>query len=43
MASEYNTRPLIPEILVYGDQFSIIRDRPSIEAIIKRDIIPDWL
>jgi diaminopimelate decarboxylase len=43
MASEYNTRPLIPEVLVYGDQFSIIRDRPSIEAIIKRDIIPDWL
>ena len=43
MASEYNTRPLIPEILVHGDQFSIIRDRPSIEAIIKRDIIPDWL
>ena len=33
MASEYNTRPLIPEILVHGDQFSIIRDRPSIEAI----------
>ena len=43
MASEYNTRPLIPEILVHGDQFSLIRDRPSIEAIIKRDIIPDWL
>ena len=43
MASEYNTRPLIPEVLVCGDQFSIIRDRPSIEAIIKRDIIPDWL
>jgi len=43
MASEYNTRPLIPEVLVYGDQFSIIRDRPSIESIIKRDIIPDWL
>ena len=43
MASEYNTRPLIPEVLVYGDQFSIIRDRPSIEAIIKRDMIPDWL
>ncbi|MDC0565248.1 diaminopimelate decarboxylase [Amylibacter sp.] len=43
MASEYNTRPLIPEILVHGDQFSIIRDRPSIETIIKRDIIPDWL
>lgn len=43
MASEYNTRPLIPEVLVHGDQFSIIRKRPSVESIIKRDIIPDWL
>lgn len=43
MASEYNTRPLIPEVLVHGGQFSIIRNRPSVEAIIKRDIIPHWL
>ena len=43
MASEYNTRPLIPEVLVHEDQFSIIRNRPSVESIIKRDLIPDWL
>ena len=43
MASEYNTRPLIPEVLVHEDQFSIIRKRPSVESIIKRDLIPDWL
>ena len=43
MASEYNTRPLIPEVLVHEDQFSIIRKRPSVETIIKRDLIPDWL
>ena len=43
MASEYNTRPLIPEVLVHEDQFSIIRKRPSVESIIKRDLIPGWL
>lgn len=43
MASEYNTRPLIPEVLVHEDQFSIIRKRPSVESIIKKDLIPDWL
>ena len=43
MASEYNTRPLIPEVLVHEDQFSIVRKRPSVESIIKRDLIPDWL
>ena len=43
MASEYNSRPLIPEVLVKGAQFSIIRRRPSIMSIIERDIVPDWL
>ena len=43
MASEYNSRPLIPEVLVKGLKFSIIRERPTIQSIIDRDIIPDWL
>lgn len=43
MASEYNTRPLIPEVLVHGDQFAVIRPRPTFDDIIKRDIIPEWL
>ena len=43
MASEYNSRPLIPEVLVKGAQFSIIRPRPSIMSVIERDIVPDWL
>ena len=42
MASEYNSRPLVPEVMVKGDQFAIIRARPSVEDIIKRDIIPEW-
>jgi diaminopimelate decarboxylase len=43
MASEYNTRPMIPEVLVHGDQFAVIRKRPSFDEMIKRDILPEWL
>ena len=43
MASEYNTRPLIPEVLVNGDQFAVIRARPSFEEILARDTIPAWM
>ena len=43
MASEYNTRPLIPEVLVKGDQFAVIRRRPTFDEMINRDTIPEWL
>lgn len=43
MSSEYNTRPLIPEVLVKDNHFSVIRARPSFNEIINRDIIPVWL
>ena len=43
MSSEYNTRPLIPEVLVKGDQFAVIRPRPSFDDIINRDTLPSWL
>jgi len=43
MASEYNTRPLVPEVMVHGHQFAVIRARPSFDEMIKRDSIPAWL
>jgi diaminopimelate decarboxylase len=43
MASEYNSRPLVPEVLVKGSKFSVIRPRPSMISIIDKDIIPEWL
>ncbi len=43
MASEYNTRPLIPEVLVKGDQFAVIRARPTFDEILNRDTLPEWL
>ena len=43
MSSEYNSRPLIPEVLVRGDQFAVIRRRPTFDEMINRDTIPEWL
>jgi diaminopimelate decarboxylase len=39
----YNTRPLIPEVMVDGDRFALIRPRPSITDLIALDRLPDWL
>lgn len=43
MSSEYNTRPLIPEVMVKDDQFAVIRARPTFDEMINRDTIPQWL
>ncbi len=43
MASEYNTRPLVPEVLVHQHQFAVIRARPTFDEMINRDTIPEWL
>ena len=43
MSSEYNARPLIPEVLVRGDQFAVIRERPTYAEMLARDKMPEWL
>ena len=43
MSSTYNTRPLCAEVLVKGDKFAIVRERQTVEDLIARDRIPDWL
>ncbi|WP_099825966.1 diaminopimelate decarboxylase [Oceaniglobus indicus] len=43
MSSEYNSRPLVPEVLVSGDQFAVIRARPDFDEMLNRDTIPKWL
>jgi diaminopimelate decarboxylase len=43
MASTYNTRPLVPEVLVSGDRFDVIRARPSHDEMLALDTVPDWL
>ena len=41
-SSQYNTRPLVPEVMVRGDQYRIIRERPRIEDILKTERLADW-
>lgn len=43
MSSEYNSRPLIPEVMVKDNNYEIIRSRPKIEELITNEFIPDWL
>ncbi len=42
-AGTYNTRPLIPEVLVDGPRYAVIRPRPSVADLIAMDRVPDWL
>ena len=42
-ANEYNTRPLVPEVLVEGERHAVIRKRPTYEEMIARESVPDWI
>jgi diaminopimelate decarboxylase len=43
LSSAYNTRPLVPEVLVNGDRFDIVRRRPDLEEMLQLEQVPDWL
>lgn len=43
MASEYNSRPLVPEVLVHGPDWAIVRPRPTYEDMLARESRPPWL
>jgi len=43
MASTYNTRLPVAEVMVNRDQFSVIRPRPEYRDLISLDRVPDWL
>lgn len=42
-AGTYNTRLLVPEVLVDGDRFHIVRPRLTYDDLIGLDSVPDWL
>ena len=42
-AGTYNSRLLVPEVLVNGDEFHVVRPRKTYEELIGLDSIPDWL
>jgi len=43
MSSNYNSRPRVPEIMVKGDKFEIIRSRETVEELIRGERIPSFL
>ncbi|MBO0739610.1 MAG: diaminopimelate decarboxylase [Alphaproteobacteria bacterium] len=43
MSTTYCGRLLVPEVLVSGDRFAVIRARPSYDAMLSLDTVPDWL
>ncbi len=43
MASEYNSRPLAPEVMVRDGRYAVTRSRPGIEERLKREALPPWL
>ena len=43
MASTYNSRPLVPEVLVDGDRYAVVADRIAAETILAAERVPDWL
>jgi diaminopimelate decarboxylase len=42
-AGTYNSRLLVPEVLVDGDRFHVVRPRPTYDDLIGLDSVPDWL
>ncbi len=43
MASTYNSRLLVPEVMVNGDQFAVVRPRGHYQDLIAQDPLPDWI
>jgi diaminopimelate decarboxylase len=43
MASNYNTRPRPPEVLVDGETFHVVRERETLEDLVRGENIPDSL
>jgi diaminopimelate decarboxylase len=43
MASTYNLRRPAPEVMVRGQEYAIVRQRPEYQAIMERDRLPGWL
>ena len=43
MSSEYNARPLVPEVLVDGDRWAVVRPRPDYADMLAREPLAPWL
>ena len=43
LASEYNSRLLVPEVLVAGNKYSVTRQRTSYDDMLAKELLPNWL
>jgi diaminopimelate decarboxylase len=43
LSSAYNARPLVPEVLVNGEHYSVVRRRPDFEEMTMLEEVPDWI
>ena len=43
MASEYNGRPLVPEVLLKDGNWAVVRRRPTYEEMQALEQMPEWL
>jgi len=43
MASTYNSRPLVPEVLVSGGDWSVVRRRPTTAELMSHEALPPWM
>ena len=43
MASEYNSRPLVPEVMVKGGDYAVVRPRPTYDEMLARETPAPWL
>ncbi|HJV34705.1 diaminopimelate decarboxylase [Geomonas sp.] len=43
MSSNYNTRPRVAEVMVAGDKFEVVRERETVEDLVRGEKIPSFL
>lgn len=42
LSNSYNSRLLVPEVMVKDDRFAVIRPRPNYEAMLAAEVVPEW-
>jgi diaminopimelate decarboxylase len=43
MASTYNSRALVPEVMVDGDRYAVVAERIPAYRVMSEEHVPDWL
>jgi diaminopimelate decarboxylase len=43
MANTYNSRPMVPEVMVDGDKWAVVADRIEPSTILSAERVPSWL